>query len=342
MKFSTFVSNLTRIRPFTPPVYDYAAESDTSKSFMPARKLHFYVNTNRHNLDLIDLDNDNDERVNTIAVINKRHVHDFTINDNFWILVPQDRQAGVLMNIVQLASTPISQREELDSDLAKALSEADHDDFIKDVNDYLNALELLSKGSDNIDAATEPDTDSDDDADNDTDTKYYEDNDDAFCPVANDNYDELDDDNDEAPSANIVNDTDTEPSSKPASPTQLALDALKASSDTEPETLAASLRQVASNSRPTHVESIIWCEIVRKLQQVAQHQYNTYTVIFDNLLHELDTSHKLIVDDTVTNLIHTDADQLAAYLQTKCEDDELSSTITCDANGKTIGITIKW
>lgn len=338
MKFSTFVSNLTRIRPFTPPVYDYAAESDTSKSFMPARKLHFYVNTNRHNLDLIDLDNDNDERVNTIAVINKRHVHDFTINDNFWILVPQNRQAGVLMNIVQLASTPISQREELDSDLAKVLSEADHDDFIKDVNDYLNASELLSKGSDNTDATTEPDTDSDNDSDNDTNTEHYEDNDDDVFPIANDNYNELDDDNDEEPSTNTVNDTATEP----ASPTQSALDALNASSDTEPETLAASLRQVASNSRPTHVESIIWHEIVRKLQQVAQHQYNTYTVIFDNLLHELDTSHQLIVDDTVTNLIYDNADQLAVYLQTKCEDDELSSTIACDADGKTIGITIKW
>lgn len=333
MKFSTFVSNLTRIRPFTPPVYDYAAESDTSKSFMPAHKLHFYVNTNRHNLDLIDLDNDNNERVNTIAVINKRHVHDFTINDNFWILVPQNRQAGVLMNIVQLASTPISQREELDSDLSKALSEADHDHFIKDVNNYLNALELLSKDSDNTDATkfelsnddstTEPETDFDDDSDNDTNTEYYN-------------------DNDEEPSTNTVNDTATESSSKPDSSTQLALDALKTSSDTEPETLAASLRQVASNSRPTHVESIIWHEIVRKLQQVAQHQYDTYTVIFNNLLHELDTSHKLIVDDTVTNLIHTDADQLAAYLQTKCEDDELSSTIACDADGKTIGITIKW
>lgn len=143
MKTSEFEKQLKNFKPFTSAAYTYAEETQDEQnwSVMPAKKLHFYFNINGRNLDRIQVDDENDNKVTTIAVINKRHAFDFSLNSDFWMFVPENKQKGLYMLIATLAATPIKDREELsDYETSKAYDDQESQ-LTETLTDYIQNLQ---------------------------------------------------------------------------------------------------------------------------------------------------------------------------------------------------------
>lgn len=143
MKTSEFEKQLKNFKPFTSAAYTFATETQDEQnwSILPAKKLHFYFNINGRYLNRIQVDDENNNKVTTIAVINKRHPFDFSLNPEFWTFVPENKQKGLYMLIATLAATPIKDREELSNYEISKANEDQESQLADAITDYLQSLQ---------------------------------------------------------------------------------------------------------------------------------------------------------------------------------------------------------
>ena len=234
MKTSEFEKQLKNFKPFTSAAYTYAEETQDEQnwSVMPAKKLHFYFNINGRNLDRIQVDDENDNKVTTIAVINKRHAFDFSLNSDFWMFVPENKQKGLYMLIATLAATPIKDRKELsDYETSKAYDDQESQ-LTEALTDYIQNLQ----------------PEEDDDA---YDIYRWEDND----------QDATDDESEEDIPVEINDDISEPIHDTPLENTTSLKDQLSQLKETEKE-----------DPFPEPLEKQIWDEIVEELKEYALHE----------------------------------------------------------------------
>lgn len=309
MKASEFEKQLKNFKPFTSAAYTYAEETQSEQnwSILPAKKLHFYFNINGRNLDRIQVDDENNNKVTTIAVINKRHPFDFSLNPEFWMFVPENKQKGLYMLIATLAATPIQDREELsDYETSKAYDDQESQ-LIEALADYIQNLQ--------------PEEDEDEDDDDAYDIYSWEDND----------QDATDDEPEEDIPVEINDDISESIHDTPLENTSSLKDQL------------AQLKKSANEDPfPEPLEEQIWDEIVEELKEYALHE-NQAGIIYDNVLEEMADKGKIELNDYLYSFIKKHIFQLNKFIIHKCEEEELSyRLITINDNEQPHGLIIQW
>lgn len=174
MDIKAFNAALEKYEPFANPAYNYMKNNDLKLAIEPARKLHFYLNTNGRHIDRIQVDDEFDHKVTTVATINKREPYQFTINDTFWAVIPVNKQKGLYSLIAQMAATPIKDRQELDDNLIDDITSSLSEESDQVLYDYINSLQpVIDQDEDDtsFDDYSEEYEDNDDDEDFDEDSE---------------------------------------------------------------------------------------------------------------------------------------------------------------------------
>lgn len=140
MNIIALEQQLSKYRPFNSALYTQAVSENPEIKLPLPNKIKFYVNDHGHNLDRIQIDDENDHKIATIATINKRQPYNFVINDEFWLYIPNDKQKGLYMTIAQFAATPIKDRGEFNDQKAQQLDQQRKNDLKQKRNEKLNDL----------------------------------------------------------------------------------------------------------------------------------------------------------------------------------------------------------
>lgn len=286
MDIATFNKCLTQHKPFTSAAWQVANQSN-DYDIMPVKTVHFYFNTNGHHRDRIQLDDENNRKVITIATIHKQHRFEYEINNEFWTYLPSKKQNSVLGLIQALANTPISKRHELDPVAIKNAEQGNEQWRQEQIKQYLESIQPTDDDEDG---------DIDDDAEDIDDTDDIDDNDDI-----NDNDD---DDNDSK-----TEDTDDQPMTLK----QKIAEQIKS-------------QQTNSVNIPS-LEELIWEELEQEMINSPWNydengKYHK-CFFFNNVLKSIEQQGKIFYDDTIKQAIKDHQKQLLDFIYNKCADNDL-------------------
>ena len=334
MDIVTFNKCLTQHKPFISAAWQVAKQSDDYET-MPVKTVHFYFNTNGHHRDRIQLDDENNQKVTTIATIHKQHRFEYEINNEFWAYLPPKKQSSVLSLIQALANTPISKRHELDPVAIKNADQNNEQWRQEQIKQYLESIQPVDDDEDeDIDDEDIDDEDIDD-----------EDIDDEDIDIDDNNNDiNVDDDNNYSSENNskdifdewleLLNDKTEDPDDQPMTLKQKIAEQIKSQ-----QTTSASMHSL---------ENLIWEELEREMTNSHwDYEDGKYhkCLFFNNVLKSLEQQEKIFYDDTIKQAVKNHQKQLLDFIHSKCTDNhlnftEINFTPTTGNNTEVIGIDV--
>lgn len=302
MDIKAFNAALEKYEPFANPAYNYMKNNDLKLAIEPARKLHFYLNTNGRHIDRIQVDDEFDHKVTTVATINKREPYQFTINDTFWAVIPVNKQKGLYSLIAQMAATPIKDRQELDDNLIDDITSSLSEESDQAIYDYINSLQpVIDQDEDGED--TSFDDYSEECEDNDDDEDFDEDSEIAIT-------------DEPAPSVNL----------------KAELQALQKHSDGSNK--SANVKPIEDMMWDEMVREL--------KEAAHTTDSNGTALIFNNVLEQLAKQNKIFLDDQTYSVIKHNINKMDAFLVKKCQQANVDYKPIYDAKHDLFGAFIAW
>ena len=304
MDIVTFNQCLTQHKPFISAAWQVANQSD-DYDVMPVKTVHFYFNTNGHHRDRIQLDDENNQKVITIATIHKQHRFEYEINNEFWVYLPPKKQSSVLSLIQALANTPISKRHELDPVAIKNADQNNEQWHQEQIKQYLESIQPADDDEDeDIDDEDIDIDDNDNDINVDDDNNYSSEN--SPKNIFDEWLELLNNDDDSK-----TEDTDDQPM-------------------TLKQKIAEQIKSQQTTSASVHsLENLIWEELEREMTNSHwKYEDGKYhkCLFFNNVLKSLDQQGKIFYDDTIKQAVKDHQKQLLDFIHSKCTDNNLNFT----------------